>query len=102
MIGYQVRRRTTKELGVSVKTLWGWETGKRLPSAQLREQASQFIMAARMPGRSPQGKQTGPASRFVAETLFQFHQCARTFLFHRTKHCHLRVVESCQYPYFLE
>jgi transcriptional regulator with XRE-family HTH domain len=33
----KTRRVCAKELGISVKTLWGWETGRRQPSALLRK-----------------------------------------------------------------
>jgi transcriptional regulator with XRE-family HTH domain len=35
----KTRKQYAKELGVSVKTLWGWETSRCLPSAVLRESA---------------------------------------------------------------
>jgi transcriptional regulator with XRE-family HTH domain len=33
----KTRKQCAKELGVSVKTLWGWETGRRQPSVTLRK-----------------------------------------------------------------
>src|ERR1019366_3615716 len=50
--------------------------------------------------RPPQGKQIGPAIRFVTEAPFQFQKRARIILCHRRKHYHREAVESCQYPYW--
>ena len=39
----KTRRQLAKELAVSVKTLWGWETGRRKPTARLWERLEQFL-----------------------------------------------------------
>jgi transcriptional regulator with XRE-family HTH domain len=48
----KTRKQCAKELGVSVKTLWGWETGSWLPGAQLRERAIEFLWGGGKPLRS--------------------------------------------------
>ncbi len=52
-IGEQIRKRRmelkkkrsacAKELGISVKTLWGWETNRCQPSALLRKRIVAFL-----------------------------------------------------------
>jgi transcriptional regulator with XRE-family HTH domain len=39
------RNQLAQELGVSVKTLWGWETGRCQPSALLRKQVTEFLQS---------------------------------------------------------
>ena len=38
----KTRRQLAAEWGVSVKTLWGWETNRRQPSASLRKRVAKF------------------------------------------------------------
>jgi DNA-binding XRE family transcriptional regulator len=37
------RNKCAKELGISVKTLWGWETGRCQPCILLKERVAEFL-----------------------------------------------------------
>lgn len=37
------RNALAKELGVSVKTIWGWEANRRLPSMQFKERVRYLL-----------------------------------------------------------
>jgi len=39
----KTRKQMALELGVSVKTLWGWETDRRQPTAQGKKQVAEFL-----------------------------------------------------------
>ena len=39
----KTRKKLAKELGLSVKTLWGWETQRRQPSAQHQTKIDEFL-----------------------------------------------------------
>jgi DNA-binding XRE family transcriptional regulator len=39
----KTRKQTASELGVSVKTLWGWEKDRREPAAQSQKQIAKFL-----------------------------------------------------------
>ena len=39
----KTREQLAKELGISVKTLWGWETDRRKPTVQNREKITKFL-----------------------------------------------------------
>jgi DNA-binding XRE family transcriptional regulator len=39
----KTRKQLASELGVSVKTLWGWETDRRQPTTQGQEQITRFL-----------------------------------------------------------
>jgi len=41
----KTRQQWAKEMGVSVKTLWSWETDRRQPSALLRAKLGRFLGA---------------------------------------------------------
>jgi DNA-binding transcriptional regulator YiaG len=39
----KTRRQLASELGISVKTLWGWETDRWQPTAKGQEQITEFL-----------------------------------------------------------
>ena len=39
----KTRKQMAKELGISVKTLWGWETKRHQPTAQLLKRIDRFL-----------------------------------------------------------
>lgn len=40
----KTRKQLALELGVSVKTLWGWETGRRKPASQGQDRIANFLL----------------------------------------------------------
>ncbi len=44
----KTRKQCAQKLGVSVKTLWGWETGRYKPTASLLDRIAKFLGAGRM------------------------------------------------------
>jgi transcriptional regulator with XRE-family HTH domain len=39
----KTRRQLAKEMGISVKTLWGWETDRRKPTRQSQKEITKFL-----------------------------------------------------------
>jgi len=39
----KTRKQCAKELGISVKTLWAWETNRHHPSVELRNRLETFL-----------------------------------------------------------
>jgi transcriptional regulator with XRE-family HTH domain len=45
----KTRKQLAKELGISVKTLWGWETGRRKPTVHGQEKITKFLSSCAPP-----------------------------------------------------